>query len=420
LRRPERIVGPPDRPARIRGGVRRFGGLAALLLAGCRMGPFAAPPSPPAPPPDLPPLRMAPVPLPSPASRRAAPGTVPRERAPSLDPLLDSPWVRAAPLQDRVEYWIASFRTRERRFLEASLARMARYGPRIAQALRDEGLPDGLLYLPLVESGYEPRAVSRAGAAGLWQLMPGTARLAGLRVDRLVDERRDPLVSTRAALRYLAELRGRFGSWFLALAAYNSGPGRVQRALRRRGVSLPADDDAFWRIRSLLPRETREFVPRFLAAAFVARDPAAYGFAGVPPLPPLAFEEVEVPDAVTLDVVARAAEAPQRVVEELNPHVVRGLTPPGERMVLRVPAGAGERFARNFAGIPPEERVTFLEHAVRKGETLSHIALRYGVTVADLQAANPRVRPRFLRIGQRIVIPKAPSARASLRSSGGS
>jgi membrane-bound lytic murein transglycosylase D len=237
----------------------------------------------------------------------------------------------------------------------------------------------------------------------------------GLTVNRLVDERRDPFQSTPLALAYLSELRDRFGSWFLALAAYNGGPGRMERLLRRRAPDRPGSDGLFLEIRSELPRETQQFIPKFLAAARLARDPAEYGFGDVEEDGPLAFDEVEVPDATSLDVVAEAAGVDLALIEALNPQLLRGLTPAGIPTRLRVPAGFGPTFEERYALIPPEERVTFVEHAVVRGETLTHIARRYGVTVSDLRAANPRIRPRLLQIGQRVVVPKAPSVRDRLR-----
>jgi membrane-bound lytic murein transglycosylase D len=289
----------------------------------------------------------------------------------------------------------------------------------IEEELRAAGLPASLVFLPIVESWYNPRAVSRAGAAGLWQFMPPTARGMRLQVDRLIDERRDPYRSTPSALEYLSELNQQFDSWFLALAAYNGGPGRLDRILRRSGQGVAGHDGLFLEVLDELPRETRDFVPRFLAAARIGLDPAAYGFGGVVPEAPLGFDEVVVPDATSLDVVARASGVDQRALVELNPQLLRGLTPAGVPTRLRVPEGAGNRFTEAYAQIPPEERVTFLEHTVVRGETLTHIALRYGVSVDDIRATNPIIRPRRMQIGQRVVVPKAPSVRSQLRGRSG-
>ncbi|MFH1763198.1 MAG: transglycosylase SLT domain-containing protein [Gemmatimonadota bacterium] len=337
----------------------------------------------------------------------------------TVDPILDSPWARAAEMDPKVQRWIESFQTRDAFLFRTSLARMGRYQDMVEEELRAAGLPASLAFLPIVESWYNPRAVSWVGAAGLWQFMPPTARGMGLQVDRLIDERRDPFRSTPLALLYLSELNQQFDSWFLALAAYNGGPGRLDRLLKRSGQGDEGHDGLFLEVLEQLPRETREFVPRFLAAARIGRDPAAYGFDDVVPEAPWRFDEVVVPDATSLDVVARVSQVDQGLLEELNPQLLKGLTPAGVPTRMRVPEGAGGAFDQAYAQIPPEERVTFLEHSVTQGETLTHIARQYGVSVDDLQAMNPTVQARRMQIGQRVVVPKAPSVRSQMRVGSG-
>jgi membrane-bound lytic murein transglycosylase D len=352
------------------------------------------------------------VPVSEPA-RRSLP-VAPLAETRYSDPILDSPWARTEEMEGKVQEWMESFQGREANLFRSTLSRMGRYQPMVVEHIRSQGLPSSLAFLPIVESWYNPRALSWVGAAGLWQFMPPTAREMGLTVDRLIDERRDPYRSTPLALAYLSDLHTQFDSWFLALAAYNGGPGRMGRILRRYAPGEITHDGLFLEVLDQLPSETRDFVPRFLAAARIASDPASYGFDDVVPDPPLRFDEVEVPDATSLDVVARAAQVDQQVLEELNPQLLRGLTPAGVSTILRVPEGVGERFGQAYARISPEERVTFLEHAVTRGETLTHIARRYGVTVADLRATNPTIQPRRMQIGQRVVVPKAPSVRSQL------
>jgi membrane-bound lytic murein transglycosylase D len=209
---------------------------------------------------------------------------------------------------------------------------------------------------------------------------------------------------------FLSELREEFGSWFWALAAYNAGPNRARRVLRAHGAGAVPSDSLFWALRRRFPRETREFVPKLIAAVRVAHDPERHGFEPVS-AEAFRYDEVTVPDATTMDVVARAASVPQRDIERLNPQFVRGITPPGRMSTLRVPEGLGARFAEAYALIPPQERVTFVMHRVSEGETLSHIALQYGVRVAEIEAANPGVRPRYLRIGRTLNVPVMPSTR---------
>lgn len=373
------------------------------LLAACGGGP-------PAPPGALPPPPVEALPADAAAGDEDGLGW-PAPPLPPEDELLSSPMLRHADFQAEVERWVEFWRTRGRGWFPEYLERMGWFSPTVDEALAEAGLPATLRYLPIVESGYSPRAVSPVRAVGLWQFMEPTARGFGMGVSPLLDERRNPFKSTAAATRYLASLRERFGSWFLALSAYNAGPARVQRILDRHAPLQPRTDSLWWAVRPHLPRETRDFLPKLYAAARIAADPEGHGLPA--PAAPVGFlyDEVVVPDATTLDVVARAAETSQVEIERLNPEVVRGITPPGRETVLRVPPGRGEAFRRNYPRIPPSERVTFVEHRVRSGETLTHIARRYGIRVGELEAANPDIRPRYLQIGQRVIVPIAPSAR---------
>lgn len=389
----------------MRGGVR--GGLilgVAVLASGCGVKVPPAPVVPPTPVVDEEQIQVTEV-LPALAPGASFMPPPPAEPLPRLDAILDSPFMGHPELEERVAYWVERWRRRGVFDLPVSLGRMGYYRPVIEAELEARGLPLSLQYLPVIESGYHPTAVSRVGATGLWQLMGPTARSMGLRVNTLVDERRDPFSATPAALGYLQELHERFGSWFLTLAAYNSGPFRVESVLRRYAPDAPRDDATYWRIRPHLPAETRDFVPKLIAAARVGEDPLGHGFM-VTPSEPLVFEEVAVPDATSVDVLARAAGAPQEVMERLNPHLVRGLTPRGVATTIRVPLGQAEAFARNWESIPPSERVSFVEHRIARGETLSAVASSYGIRLADLQAANPGLNPRRLRIGQPLTIPR--------------
>jgi soluble lytic murein transglycosylase-like protein len=220
--------------------------------------------------------------------------------------------------------------------MDDALGRMSRYEPLIRETLRRNGEPEELLYLVIVESEFRENAVSRAGAAGMWQFMTGTGRTYDLEVSEYVDERRDPIRSTEAAARHLADLHREFGSWHLALAAYNAGSGRVGALLRRYAWDQRGDEALYWRIRGHLPRETRDYVPLYLAAAEIARRPQAFG---IHPrrLPPLTFSERWVPGGVALEAVARDVGAPVEALRQLNPHLIRGMTPPGRRWPVRVP-----------------------------------------------------------------------------------
>lgn len=315
----------------------------------------------------------------------------------------------------RVRYYIDYFLGPTRERFTIWLGRMARYEGMIRQRFRALGVPEDLVYLGLIESGYSNTAVSRANAVGMWQFIRSTARLYGLTVDTWVDERRDPFRATDAAARYLSDLNRVFGSWYLAAAAYNAGEGRISRGIRRLSAQPDSlTDETFFDLadRRYLRVETRDYVPKLIAAALIAKDPARYGFDSVPALAPLVFDEITVPDATGLDVIARLADTSARAITELNPHYVRDVTPPGRSAVVRVPRGMGATVAGRYADLLPSERVNFLEHVVRAGETLGEIGRRYRVGVSLLRAANGNVHPRRLRIGQRLVIPVSAAARS--------
>ncbi len=328
-----------------------------------------------------------------------------------LDEILTSPFAEADEIRERTQFWLERWTNGGRGYFQRYLNRMGRYSALVDAEIEAQGLPRALRYLPIVESGYNPVAVSPVGATGLWQFMSPTARWRGLRVDALVDERRDPEAATREALRYLSDLREQFGSWFLALAAYNSGPGRVAGVIRRHGGEAALGDSLFWALGENLPNETRHFVPKLFAATELATNPERYGFEPPRPGNEYRYVEVDVPDATSLEVVAEAAGADPEEVVALNPFLRQKMTPPG-RFTVRIPEGTGVDFAARYAEIPEDERITYLQHRVARGETLSHIAARYGVSVSNLRAANPGISPRRMRVGQRIIVPAGGSAAA--------
>ncbi len=308
----------------------------------------------------------------------------------------------------RVLEYLEFFQLDARDRFEIWLSRLGRYEGMIRERLRARKLPEDLVYLTLIESGLSNTAVSRARAVGMWQFMAATGRGYGLQIDAWMDERRDPYKATDAAVAHLADLVERLGSVYLAAAAYNAGAGRIEREIRRLpGEPDSVDDQTFFQIadRRNLRRETRDYVPKLIAAALVAKQPARYGFTDIQRLPPLVFDEVSVPDATGLDVLARLADTAVAAMLELNPQFVRGITPPQRTVIVRVPRGMGARVAERYAELPINERVTFVDHYVTSGQTLSGIAQRYKVTITMLQAANPRLRARALRVGQRIIVP---------------
>lgn len=312
-------------------------------------------------------------------------------------------WDIPITINDAVERWLEYFQTDGRKNFAIYLSRAGRYEPMMRAIFGDAGLPEDLVYLSLIESGFSPRAYSRARAVGLWQFISSTGRLYDLQISYWVDQRRDPILATKAAAAHLKDLYEEFGSWYLAAAAYNGGPGRV-----RRGISRTGSND-FWTLsaRRYLRRETRNYVPKLIAAALIAKQPEHYGFYDIEQAEPMAYEIVQVPDATSLDVIADAAGTSVQAIMELNPQILRGVTPPGQPYALRVPPATSHRFALAYAAVPPTERVTWVQHVVRRGDTLGKLARDYGVSISAIRAANNNVDPRRLRVGQRLAIPRA-------------
>ena len=321
---------------------------------------------------------------------------------------------------DRVQYWLDFFQDRSRARFGIWLERLPLYEGMIRERLEARGLPTDLVYLALIESGMSNSAVSRSRAVGMWQFMAPTARYYGLKIDSYVDERRDPFKATDAAARYLADLNKQFGSLYLAAAAYNAGGGRISRSIDRlHGDSdeVVWSDSTFFQLydTQLLHRETRDYVPKLIAAALIAKEPTRYGFT-VPEVAPLTYDSIVVTGMVGLDVVARLADTTLAAVRDLNRQYIRLATPPSGTWVVRVPEGLGERTAEEYAKLPPSRRVTTQVHLVKRGEVLGRIARKYGVTVREIERANPKLQKRGPRAGERIVIPIGPGSTAIARS----
>ena len=291
--------------------------------------------------------------------------------------------------------------------INARLKRGAPYLPYIKRRLKEEGMPEAIAYLPIIESAFRHNALSRMRARGMWQFMRSTARKYGLRVDWWMDERLDPYKSTDAAIRYLKDLYSMFGSWDLALAAYNAGEGRILRALRRSG------GDDFFDLKRYLRRETREYVPKFLALALVINNPEKFGTNIVmPENEEPVFDTVYIPRQVNISLLARWAGITEREFRRLNPSFIRWATPPYlKNFPVRIPKGRKKTFYALMKKTPRSKWYRALAHRVRRGESLWSIARKYGVSVYALKRANRIRRARYIRPGQVLVIPVGAGSR---------
>jgi membrane-bound lytic murein transglycosylase D len=303
---------------------------------------------------------------------------------------------------DKVKTLIHHFQTRRSDVISRAFERASRHLPMMRRIFHEKGLPEDLLNLAFIESAVNPRATSRAKAAGIWQFMPSTGRRYGMQRSFWLDERRDPEKSTRGAAEYLKQLYEMFGEWPLALAAYNAGEGKIQAAIKRQRTR------DYWRLR--LPRETRYFVPAFMAMTIIAREPEQYGFSPPPEAAP-EVDLVSVDQPTDLKIIAEAAATTLEEIQELNPELIRWATPSGmPQYALRIPAGRRDEFLEALERVPPGERITWIRHTIRKGETPTSIARRYGVDLRSVLDLNGlRKRHASLRPGASLLIPPMPA-----------
>ncbi|MDP6340259.1 MAG: LysM peptidoglycan-binding domain-containing protein [Candidatus Marinimicrobia bacterium] len=300
----------------------------------------------------------------------------------------------------KVDQYIHYFQTKGRRQFEIWLDRLDVYGPMINHILNDCNLPPELVFLAMIESGLNPKAYSKAAANGMWQFIYSTGKLYGLERNWYVDERRDPEKATRAACAYLTDLYDEFDNWYLALSAYNAGEGRIRRATRLHQTS------DFWQLHSL-PRETRNYIPYFLAAAIIAKNPENYGFyVKEKKQLPFDYDIVTIEKSADLTVLARSAEITFKSLQTLNPELRQSATPT-ESYALKIPKGKKDIFMYNYNALPENERFApqFITHKVRNGESLWTIAKKYRVSVHDLAAVNKIRNRSMIRIGQKFTIP---------------
>jgi membrane-bound lytic murein transglycosylase D len=293
-------------------------------------------------------------------------------------------------LNGKVNYFIDYFQGRGRSSFARWLSRSERYIPMMKEVLRREGLPEDLVYLAMIESGFTPHAISVASAVGPWQFMSGTGKRYDLRINDWIDERRDPLKSTVAAALYLKELYALFNNdWYLAAAGYNAGENKILRAISKY------DTRDFWEMSkgSYLKRETKDYVPKLLAAAIIAKEPARYGFADIAYLPAMDLDTVQVPSRTDLDLIARITDVPVQTLRELNPELRRWCPPPDyPNYLLKLPKGKKATFDTEYAKVPADqrftERIVHRRYTVRRKETLATIAARFNTTPEALRELN--------------------------------
>ncbi len=299
---------------------------------------------------------------------------------------------------DRVRTSLAFFAQARKGQMERWLERAHVYLPAITELLTDSGLPTDLAYVPLIESGFNPRAYSYAHASGIWQFIPSTAKIYGLRRSYWIDERRDPLRSTIAAIAYMKKLYREFGDWFLVLASYNCGENGTRRAIRRAGT---AD---YWRL--LLPKQTMEYVPRYIAALVVARNPSCFDLCvdsatAVPP------DTVHVSDCIDLGKIAKGIGVSADTLEMLNPHILRWCTPPDvDDVILYVPDGAAQTFRKFAESLTPADKVKWTRYRIRRGDNLISIARRFNTSVPAIRSVN-KLRSSRIVAGKKLFIPIA-------------
>ena len=299
----------------------------------------------------------------------------------------------------QVESYIRYFQGKGRKGFNIWLKRYVQYRDLMLPILQENDLPEELIVVSMIESGFDPKAVSRAKAVGLWQFMYSTGKQYGLERNWYIDERQDPIKSTEAAAKYFKDLYKEFDNWYLVLAAYNTGPGRVNRALKLHETS------DYWQLYSL-PKDTKNYIPYFLSSAIILREPAKYGFK-IPKSNPLRYDEVTIEKSADLTVLAKAAGTKRSTIQRLNPELRQPATPSNGPYKLNIPYGKKDSFYKKFNALPDNQKfaVQKVEHRVRKGENLISIASKYRVSVADLQTINNINNINRLSIGQRLKIP---------------
>ena len=331
----------------------------------------------------------------------------PGEILPHAEPVFDFPVVE----NEQVRYFVDYFSGRAKKTFTLWLERSGRYLPMMQEIFAEAGLPKDLAYLAMVESGFNDKAYSWAHAVGPWQFIASTGRRYGLKNDWWYDERRDPEKATRAAASFLADLYDDFdGDWYLAVASYNAGPGKLRNAIKRYKTR------DFWELcrGKYLKTETKHYLPKLLAALMIAKQPEKYGFTELEYHQPLEYDTAILPSSTDLEVIARLTGAEYQAIKKLNPELKRWSTPPGAKdYQVRLPAGSQETFMARYAELPERQRANYVRHSVKSGDTLLALSKRYGVRVKDIQKLNRIRNTRAIQIGTNLIIPLNPDANGS-------
>jgi membrane-bound lytic murein transglycosylase D len=328
--------------------------------------------------------------------------------------------VRSYETHQMVAQYVSIFTGRARGYMQQSMSRGTRFDAMLRKKFRESGLPEDMTYLALIESSYSPHAYSHAAAVGMWQFMAPTARGIGMRVDWWVDERRDPMRSTDGAIDFLTDLHDAYGSWYLAAAAYNGGPGRVSRGLKRFSEAMDGSEgeDRFFALaeQRYLPSETKAYVPKLIAAAMIAKEPTRYGLR-VDTLPPYLYDSVNVKGGTSMAAVARASATTLDAIRDLNPHFLRGVTPPDEVSEVRIPVGASVAFDSLMSAMPESDRIGWRLQRFGTTRSVQSIADDAGIPVRAIRWVNPKMsldRRGRVRAGTLLRVP-TPQAVAGAR-----